>query len=216
MALAGRKTAERADAVLAACLLFMLLATPVLAEPLPKYFISIRLVGNAGSNTQEHRGLLFDTRYALSGRYDLGFAYQLTDPQKIEMPSELEALSASGKLNGEATRQVCSLYALFHPLGRDRTLDYYLGGSLNLQILNIEDMSGDDYTIVADTPPALGITAKTGVNWFFHENIGLTVDAEAGSVFSDYTAEDKNTGLTADFASPEFVCLLSIGISFRF
>ncbi|MCG6908487.1 MAG: hypothetical protein LJE94_00010 [Deltaproteobacteria bacterium] len=207
------KTARSA----AGCMILLIIfSSAASAGDLPKFFLSIRLAENGESNVQGHRGLIFDSRYFLTDRFDLGLSYQLTDPQRIGMPSKIENRLSSGSISSEATRQVCSFYSLYHPFARDRTVDYYLGAGINLQLLHVEDIVDEDYRVTSETPPALGVSAKTGANWFFHENIGLTLDAEVGTLFHDYSAKERHTGLSADFKSPWLVGLLSIGISFRF
>lgn len=204
--------------IMTGCIIIVLMSfVPIsVAQDLSKYFISFRLVANAGTGTHEHFGLLLDGRQFITDRIDLGISYQGTEPQVVEMPGDIEKLAPSGEIDGEGTRQVFSFYSLFHPFGRDRTIDYYVGASLNYQLLDVDDTTGNDYYIVVDSPPAFGISAKAGANWFFHKHIGLTADIEAGPVFHDYSAEDQISGLSEDLDSPDFVYLLSIGISVRF
>ena len=195
----------------------LLISAPlVYADDLSKYFISIRSAVNGGSGTHRHYGLIIDGRYGITERFDLGLSYQKTGHQVVEMPPKLEHLAPSGEIDAKGDRQVFSFYSLFHPFGRDRTIDYYFGGSINYQLLDVDDEIGNNYNIETDTPSAFGVTLKTGANWFFHKNIGLTLDGEIGYVFHNYSAEDQISGTSEDMDSPDFIGLLSLGVSFRF
>lgn len=203
--------------IVAGCIvLSMILAPMAMAQDLPEYFVSFRLVENVVSGADDYVGFIFDGRYFITDRFDLGLSYQLGDAQELEMPPEIGGLSSSGEITEDAYRKVFSVYTLFHPFGRDRRIDVYVGGSANAQLMKIESMTDENYDIVVDTPPALGIMAKAGANWFFHSNIGLTVDAEAGKVFHEYSAEDRVSGLSADLDSPDTVVVFSVGVCFQF
>jgi outer membrane protein W len=132
------------------------------------------------------------------------------------MTNETETLSPDGEIDGTARSRIFSLFTAFHPVGRMRVLDPYVGAAVKYYHVEADDERSADYDLEIDTPGAFGLALKGGVNWYFTKAWALTIDGDVGQVYNNYSVKDRQSGMTDDLTSPHYNGNISIGLSVAF
>ena len=189
----------------------------VAAETENTYMISLRGAFTPGNEVfEKYSSAIFDFRYFVSERFDLGISYEHSQDHVIEMTNKIEELASSGEIDGTARSRIVQLFSVYHPAGRTKTLDYYLGAGLKYYMVDADDEKSTEYDLKIDTPGAFGLAAKIGTHWHFNKNWALTIDGEVGQVYNNYSVKDRKTGISDDLTTPHYNGNMSIGVSYSF
>lgn len=187
-----------------------------------KFSISGRFQKYTGYGPVEYYdSVAVDLRYFLNDKVDIGFGCEQSEQHVLELPKDIESLDPSGEIDGEGTTTAPSLFAVYHPWGRSNNLDYYVGGTLKVFLMNTDKVTGIGfggvpYRLKIDTPPAYGVALKMGLNYYFTEDWAFNIDAEGGTTFHDYSITDSVSLLSEDIESPYYYVNIGLGISYRF
>jgi outer membrane protein W len=182
-----------------------------------KYRVSLRYAFTPGNLVfEKYSSVIVDARYFISPRFDIGLGYEHSQDHVIEMTNDIETLAPDGEIDGTARSRIFCLFSAFHPIGRQRVLDPYVGAAVKYYHVEADDERSADYDLEIDTPGAFGLALKGGIHWYFIESWALTIDGDVGQVYNNYSVKDRQSGISDDLTSPHYNGNISIGLSVGF